>query len=488
LAPYNEGKRQLEADLATIRQHYERHPIMKDLVENKAMPEIVKIQAYFESQNALVKQGKADEARVHLNDGKAAVDAFRAVNILIEQDVEKLINDDYNASHEASAQSKTVILIGGAVSVLLALVSGFLLARAIVRPLSTVNQQLSEIADGGGDLTREIVVANNDEVADLANSFNRMTAQLRDMIRQVTLTAQQVAASAEELSASADQTKSATEQIANSIQQMASGTETQAHNVEESANQMNEMSSGAQQVATNANAVAVNANHAAQIAQQGNLTIQTAVTQMSSINHTIEELSQVVAGLDERSEEITQIIEVITSIAAQTNLLALNAAIEASRAGEQGRGFAVVADEVRVLAEQSSGSARQIAELIRTIQIETHKAVQSMENGRKEVTQGIGVVNTAGHSFEEILDSVQNVANQIEGVSAASEQISASSQQVVASIHLIADVAEEVASGTQNVSAVTEEQLASMEEIAASANSLSQMADSLQELVGKFKV
>lgn len=488
LASYEAGKKQLAADLATIQVHQDKHPIMKDLVENKAKPEIEKVQTYFTLQIERVQQGKTQEARAHLDDGQVAMDAFHAVNALISQDVQKLINDDYAASHAAAEQSKTFILTGATVSLIIAIVSGFLLARSIIRPLVQVKQQLDDIADGGGDLTRDVVVHSNDEVADMANAFNRMSSQLRDMIRQVTLTAQQVAAASEELSASADQTKEATEQIASNIQEMANGTDSQVHNVEDSANQVNEMASGAQQVAANANAVSSNANRASMIAREGNQAIMTAVSQMNSINDTMQGLSQVVAGLGERSQEIGQIIEVITSIAAQTNLLALNAAIEASRAGEHGRGFAVVADEVRVLAEQSNSSALQIGRLIRTIQAETNTAVQSMESGRNEVTQGIGIVNAVGMSFEEILQSVHDVATQIEGVSAASQQISASSQQVVSSIHLIADVAGEVASGAQNVSAVTQEQLAAMEEIAASANSLSNMADDLQTLVGRFKV
>ncbi|BCJ86548.1 hypothetical protein skT53_15330 [Effusibacillus dendaii] len=222
--------------------------------------------------------------------------------------------------------------------------------------------------------------------------------------------------------------------------------------------------------------------------EEGNQAIRTAISQMNSIQNTVSGLAKVITGLGERSQEIGQIVEAITSIASQTNLLALNAAIEAARAGEHGRGFAVVADEVRKLAEQSSISAQQISELIATIQEETNKAVESMERGTKEVSEGITAVNLAGESFEQIGHSITDVSSQMQEVSAASKQMSTNSQQVIKSIDTISEITESTAAGAQNVSAASEEQLATMEEITASANALAQMAEELQKIVMKFKV
>lgn len=209
---------------------------------------------------------------------------------------------------------------------------------------------------------------------------------------------------------------------------------------------------------------------------------------MNSINQTVTGLANVVKGLGERSKQIGQIIEVITGIAEQTNLLALNAAIEAARAGENGRGFAVVADEVRKLAEQSAQSAQQISMLITAIQQETNEAVQSMEMATKEASNGIVVIHTAGESFVEIKNAIEEVAVQIQEVSASVQQMSAGAEQIVQSMQLVSKIAESAASGTQEVSAATEEQLASMQEISASAVSLSKMAEELQQLIQKFKI
>jgi methyl-accepting chemotaxis protein len=192
--------------------------------------------------------------------------------------------------------------------------------------------------------------------------------------------------------------------------------------------------------------------------------------------------------MGERSGEVGQIVTFISDIAAQTNLLALNAAIEAARAGEQGRGFAVVANEVRKLAEQSSRSAEQIAQLISHIQTDVGKTVRTMTSGAKEIDEGILVVNAVGEVFEDINQVVERVSYQVQDVSAASEQMSAGAEQLLATFDEISAGAKHAASESQTVSSSTEEQLASMEEIAASAASLSDIAAELQLLIGKFKL
>lgn len=394
----------------------------------------------------------------------------------------KLNETSKSFAAQASLITSLVILL----AIVLFGVIGWFISRMIVNPIKKLQALMKQAGDG--DLTVQGDYRSKDEVGQLNVSFNDMISTLRTILQQVTNTSELVAASSEELTANSEETTKATEMIAHTMEEMANGSTQQIQSVEETVIIVKEVSAGVTQIASNARLVEITANEASEKAVLGNEAIGQAISQMKSINHTVNGLSGVVRGLGEKSNEIGQIIESITNIASQTNLLALNAAIEAARAGEQGRGFAVVADEVRKLAEESAKSAQQIASLISSIQGQTHEAVQSMDQATEEVDTGITVVNKAGESFQQIQHSVSQVANEIQEVSIAIEQISKSTDQIVSNVDVIADVSETVSAGTQNVSAASEEQLASMEEIASSSSALSQMAEDLQVMINKFKL
>lgn len=376
------------------------------------------------------------------------------------------------------------LVITGVIAVILSL----LFVRSVVRPIRTINLQLKEIAEGEGDLTRELAINSKDELGELATSFNQMIGSLRQMIQQVSLTSQQVAASSEELTASTEQTTMATSQIASSIQEVASGAEAQGIGAAESSTSMQEMADNIQQIAETTSTVSEVAVETTKEAHLGHESLLQVIQQMNTIHATVDDTAAVIRQLEKRSNEIGEIIAVITGIADQTNLLALNAAIEAARAGENGRGFAVVADEVRNLAEQSKISAEKITGLINQIQRDTNHAVTVMQKGTEEVSLGLTAVQQTDDGFGRILESIENVAGQIQEVSAITEEVAASAEQINASIEEMASIAHTSASNTQNVAAASEEQMASMEEISNSSASLSKMAEDLQEMVGRFKV
>lgn len=435
---------------------------------------------------------------------KAKINAFEEANRLqleshskwqeANQSIQTLIEINQNGANSATEESVQIFNTGvsfvttlSVIALIVGIGIALIISRMISNPLILMNKSAQQIAEG--DLTiEEITVKNNDEIGELASSFNKMTINLRALINEVRTTSEQVAASSEELTASAEQTSNATEMVASTMQQVATGVDQQVKSVDETSKTIGELSIGIQQVATNAEEVTHTALEASEGAKQGGQVIENVIQQMNSINDNVNGLEKIIRGLGDSSVEIGKIIEVITSISDQTNLLALNAAIEAARAGEHGKGFAVVADEVRKLAEQSSDSAKQISQLVLKIQSETKTAVQTMESTSKEVNEGIEIVDTAGKAFSQIEGSIVDVNVQIQEVSSAVQQMAAGAEQMVGSMESITKIAEESASGTQEVSAATEEQLASMEEIASSAQTLSKMAEELQLLVSKFKI
>jgi methyl-accepting chemotaxis protein len=387
-----------------------------------------------------------------------------------------------DASRPILISSLIIIVIFIAVGIAISL----LITLSITRPLQRLVTVTERVSDG--DLTQNFKITTNDEIGQVGIAFNRMIDSLRDLIRQVGDKSDQLASSSEELMASSEQNNKATEQVADSIQEVASGTESQTTKLRESNEIVRNMAHDIQQIKLNTQNVAHTSSEASNVVLNGEQAIQLSITQMNNINVNVQSLGQVIHSLGERSQEISQIANVISDIAAQTNLLALNAAIEAARAGEHGKGFAVVADEVRKLAEQSSKSTESIRQLITTIQAETENAVLSMDKGTKEVEKGIEVVHDAGTSFQQIQYFVDTVSSQIQEISASIQQMAQGTEKVVETVSEIEEIAIETTSQSQDVSAATEEQLASMEEIAASAASLANMAEELQDSIKKFRI
>ncbi|USK41250.1 methyl-accepting chemotaxis protein [Cytobacillus firmus] len=375
-----------------------------------------------------------------------------------------------------------IVILGTLAGIL----SAFMNYRKFIAPISKINAYIEELAEG--NMSTRLDEKSVGQLGSIAAALNHTASAWQDVLNKVVLASDEVTHYAQQLSSGAQQTNMATSHIAEVIEEIAAGADNQVHGVGTASNVIMQMSETLTQVAANSEQVTEQINDSLEKANHGDASISTAGCQMNSIHVNVQDLSNVVKGLGQRSQEIGKIIEVITGIAAQTNLLALNAAIEAARAGEQGKGFAVVANEVRNLAEKSAESTLQISQLISKIQEETHQVVQTMDTVNHEVTEGMEVMKGAGDSFKQIRQSVSMVTNQMQEVASAIQQMSAGSQQMVESMDEITHVANESAMATQSVLASTEEQAASMEEISLSADHLTFMAEDLKGLISRFKL
>ena len=417
------------------------------------------------------------------------------------QDGKKIITEPLNQFHKElkdwaqsesdKAQSKMTSLLWLTIIFvilnIIAMLFTFYILYKKVAPLQKITEIANQVAQG--DLhVKYLETKTKDEISELSRAINQMVENLRKLIENISSTSQQVAASSEELMASAEQTRKATEQISNASQEVAVGTKTQVQSAKEATQIVDEISKGMNQVAYSIQSVADASVSTNQETTKGTQVVLQTVEQMNVVHDKVESTSKVVHTLGERSEEIGQIVSIITEISNQTNLLALNAAIEAARAGESGRGFAVVADEVRKLAEQSGTAAEKIRTLILEIQAETQKAVLVMNEGTQAVDEGIEKVHQTGESFKSITRMIEEVSAQSQGVSAIVEEVNASVQGVVGMMETVSHISEQSSSNTQNVAEASEEQLASMEEISSSATSMAKMAEGLQILISRFKV
>ncbi|MBD8523536.1 methyl-accepting chemotaxis protein [Lysinibacillus fusiformis] len=358
--------------------------------------------------------------------------------------------------------------------------------RKMLRPLA----RLAEVSEHAskGDLTVEIPVLNHNEIGKAASSFNQMISGLRVLTHNIQKSSNEVAVSSSQLQESAAQTETATQEITDAIQNIAVGLDEQLRHTNECQQSMKEMGMGIHRIVDASSVVSELASVTADSANAGMKDIETTVAQMSTIEQNLKTSVEAIHGLKKLSDQVSEMVTLIGSIANQTNLLALNASIEASRAGEHGKGFAVVAQEIRILAERSKISSEKITGILQGISDHTSKTVVSLDKSMTEAQVGTHIANKAGQTFSSIVESIQKVSDQIDEVSAASEQLSSGSELVAASLTVLEGIADSSSADSAHIAASSEEQLAAMQEVASFAAMLYGLADELKQSVDRFRV
>lgn len=225
-----------------------------------------------------------------------------------------------------------------------------------------------------------------------------------------------------------------------------------------------------------------------ELAVSGNKNMDTSLKQMQSIHHIVQESVHKVRALEQHSQDINKLVQVIHGIAEQTNLLSLNAAIEAARAGESGKGFAVVAEEVRKLADGVSGSVQDITRIVNGTQKDIHGAIQYLESSYTEVEKGAQHLSETGQAMHNIKQSITLVAGSIKEVTDGLKHLTDQSITINQSIENIASVSEESAAGIEETFSVTEQSSHSMDHILSNAEELEKLAEELNERMNRFTI
>nr|WP_315446799.1 methyl-accepting chemotaxis protein [uncultured Pseudomonas sp.] len=357
-----------------------------------------------------------------------------------------------------SAQARTFQLISTLLALLVGVIAAVIITRQITRPLQETLAVVERIASG--DLSQNVIVTRRDELGVLQQGIARMGVTLRDLISGIRDGVTQIASAAEELSAVTEQTSA--------------GVNSQKVETDQVATAMHEMTATVQEVARNAEEASQAAAAADGEAREGDKVVNEAIAQIERLASEVVRSTEAMSVLQQESDKIGSVMDVIKAVAEQTNLLALNAAIEAARAGEAGRGFAVVADEVRGLAQRTQKSTEEIEGLVAGLQNGTQQVSAVMSNSRALTDSSVALTRKAGASLENITRTVSNIQSMNQQIAAAAEQQSA--------------VAEEISRSIINVRDVSEQTAAASDETAASSVELARLGGQLQQMVSHFRV
>jgi methyl-accepting chemotaxis protein len=286
------------------------------------------------------------------------------------------------------------------------------------------------------------------EIADSVDTLAKSAEDSSSSVLEMVATSNEVAENIHNLAAAVEETTSSIEEMTYSIKEVAKNIEQLSTTAEETASSMSEMDVSISQVESNATETTKLSEQVMSDAEKGVQSINRTLTGIDKIKDFSQTGAQVIGGLGEKILEIGNILNVIDDVAEQTNLLALNAAIIAAQAGEHGRGFAVVADEIKDLAERTGNSTKEIAALIKSVQDESKKAVSVMEQGVRNVEEGVRLGHEAEDALRKILESANKSTLMVRAIAAATLEQTKGSKQVTGAISRIAETVQQIALST----------------------------------------
>lgn len=468
----------------TIVAHPER-----DLVLNQFNPiEAAKKDESLKSQGALIEKIIQERTGVREfdADGHAHVAGYAAIedsdwSIVIVADKEEVL-----AAIPPLIRNNVITTI---IIIFISFLITYFIGNSITRPILRIVEHSHQIADL--DISHNVPDSDirlEDEIGDIANAFQSITSNLRNVINEINQSSQQVAAASEELMATSGQSATTAEEVTKTVEEIAKGASEQAISTEEGARKANLLGDCIEEnqgYMTNLNTVAEKVSREV---NKGLHEIEHLYSITEENNLAAREIFEVIQRTNESSNSIGEASSVITTIAEQTNLLALNAAIEAARAGDAGKGFAVVAEEIRKLAEQSSISSKSIDEIVSGLQQNVQNAVKTMDRVSVISKEQTTSVQNSKNRYMAIEQAMKDAIMAVQKLNVSGEEMELLKKEILDTLQNLTAIAEENAAATQQASASMEEQTASIQEIAGASESLANLSQDMQLIISKFKV
>jgi methyl-accepting chemotaxis protein len=445
---------------------------LKQLEKNKISSEVIKI-IQARNSNVLLEKINTEIAHSVTSGKKGFSDSKNTFNVNVMSAYSPLTISGLNwgiiseieqqeALSPVEQLSKKVILSSLIIFFSLfafATLAGLLFANSITRPIIQLSKVIEEVKEQS-DLTQHIKLKQKDELGTMANSFNTMLETFHHSIREVSIAVNYIASAAETLMSRAEETKIAittqnkeTTQIADNINQMLSKTNEVGHFI---------------------NTASIASDEAVKDIRSGQTIVSNTINAIEKVSEQISQSTSSIQYLEQESDNIGSMVDVIREIAEQTNLLALNAAIEAARAGDQGRGFAVVADEVRNLAEKTQNATVEIQSMVEKLQKGSTESVRVMEESKDNTTQ--------------VVEQSKQVVSAFETISSVVSEIASLNTQITRLVQEQINYAQKTHVNIKQISQISTKTTETSDEITISSEVLTEMSTNLQTLVNQFKI